>query len=141
MKLTSTSFREHGPLPAGHSPQLGWDEVPAGTESLALVCMDGDAPAGGADLFHWCVADIPPWLPAIEAGVPQRRWRQGRNDFGHIGYHAPSRSPGRAHHYIFRIYALDVAPLALPDGFTGAHLLDAIYGHIIDEAQLIGADT
>jgi Raf kinase inhibitor-like YbhB/YbcL family protein len=141
MKLTSTSFCEYGPLPAGLSPQLGWDEVPAGTESLALVCMDADAPAGGGDLFHWCVADIPPSLPAIEAGAAEGGLRQGRNDFGHIGYHAPSRSPGQAHHYIFRVYALDVARLELPDGFTGASLLDAIYGHIIDEAQLIGADT
>lgn len=141
MKLTSDSFREHGRIPAAGSPQLGWSEVPAGTASLALVCMDADAPAGGGDVFHWCVADLPPGLAAIAADAPEGELRQGRNDFGDIGYHAPSPAPGQTHHYIFRIYALDVALLELSDGFTGADLLNAIYGHIVDEAQLIGAYT
>ena len=141
MKLTSDSFREHGQIPAAGSPQLSWSEVPAGTASLARGCMDADAPAGGGDLFHWCVADLSPSLSAIAAGAAMAELRQGRNDFGGIGYHAPSLALNQTHHYIFRIYALDVARLTLPEGFTGADLLNAMYGHIVDEAQLIGAYT
>jgi hypothetical protein len=137
MRLTSDSFREQGPIPADRSPQLGWSEVPAGTESLALLCMDADAPA---DFFLWCVADIPPSLAFIAEGAAAQL-RQGHNDYGSVGYHGPLLPPNETHHYIFRIYALDVAQLELPERFTGNDLLDAIYGHIIDEAQLIGAYT
>jgi len=137
MKLTSDSFREHGPIPAAHSPQLSWAEVPAGAASLALVCMDADAPA---DFFLWCVADIPAALPCLAAGTALPL-RLGLNDYGSFGYHGPLLGQNETHQYIFRIYALDVARLELPARFTGADLLNAIYGHIIDEAQLIGAYT
>jgi Raf kinase inhibitor-like YbhB/YbcL family protein len=137
MKLSSASFRECGPIPADRSPQLSWSEVPAGTESLVLVCMDADAPA---DFFLWCVADIPPSLGSVDEGVTGVL-RQGQNDYGRVGYHGPLLPPNETHQYIFRMYALDVARLELPDRFTGADVLNAIYGHIIDEAQLIGAYT
>lgn len=137
MKLSSASFRECGPIPADRNPHLGWSEVPAGTESLVLVCMDADAPA---DFFLWCVADIAPSLPGIAEGAAASL-RQGQNDYGSLGYHGPLLPPDTTHQYIFRLYALDVARLELPERFTGADLLNAIYGHIIDEAQLIGAHT
>jgi len=137
MQLTSHSFRERGRIPADRSPQLGWSEVPAGTESLALLCMDADVPA---DFFLWCAADIPASLAAIAEGAAAQL-KQGLNDYGTVGYHGPLLPPNQTHHYIFRIYALDVAQLELPERFTGNDLLNAIYGHIIDEAQLIGAYT
>ncbi|MYM21584.1 YbhB/YbcL family Raf kinase inhibitor-like protein [Duganella sp. FT135W] len=137
MQLTSDSFYEQGQIPASRSPQLGWIEVPGGTESLVLLCMDADAPA---DFFLWCVADIPPSLPSIAAGEAAHL-RQGLNDYGGLGYHGPLLPPNETHQYVFRIYALDVARLELPKRFTGGDVLNAIYGHIIDEAQLIGAYT
>ncbi|MTV38237.1 YbhB/YbcL family Raf kinase inhibitor-like protein [Duganella radicis] len=137
MNLTSDSFREHGAIPAVRSPQLSWDEVPAGTGSLALVCLDADAPA---DFFLWCVADIPPMLTWLDEGTGLAL-RHGLNDYGGFGYHGPRLAPNQTHQYIFRLYALDVVRLELPARFTGGQLLDAIYGHIIDEAQLIGAYT
>jgi Raf kinase inhibitor-like YbhB/YbcL family protein len=45
------------------------------------------------------------------------------------------------HNYIFRLYALDVPRLDLPATFTGADLRKAIFGHILDEAQLIASYT
>jgi Raf kinase inhibitor-like YbhB/YbcL family protein len=155
MKLASDSFRNRSAIPAPHAhseggnlhPQLRWSEVPAGVSSLALLCMDADAPADGADVLHWSVVDIPPGLHALAAGalpcaaqatlhgVPLR---QGRNDFGGHGYQGPMPPPHHKHHYIFRLYALDVPRLALPADFTCADVLDAMYGHIVDEAQLIG---
>ena len=149
MKLTSDSFRDRNAMPAaldGCHPQLRWSEVPAGTESLALLCLQGDVPDG--DCFHWSAVDIPPWLISLAAGaLPAQAdavlhgvpLRQGRNDLGSYGYHAPLPAQNETRHYIFRIYALDVARLELPAGFSGVDVLNAIYGHIIDEAQLIGA--
>lgn len=152
MKLASDSFRNRAAMPVAHvatggnrHPQLRWSEVPAGAASLALLCLAADRPDG--DFCHWSVVDIPPaWsalatgaLPVTEAAPDGARLRQGLNDNGGYGYDGPA--PGGGHHYIFRIYALDVPQLELPAGFTGADVLNAIYGHIIDEAQLIGAYT
>ncbi|MYM34226.1 YbhB/YbcL family Raf kinase inhibitor-like protein [Duganella sp. FT50W] len=149
MKLASDSFRNRAAMPAalaGRHPQLRWTDVPAGAASLVMLCLQGDVPDG--DCFHWSVVDMPPSLMALAAGaLPAEAdtvlhgvpLRQGLNDFGAYGYHAPVPAQGGLRHYIFRIYALDVARLELPAGFGGADVLNAIYGHIIDEAQLIGA--
>jgi Raf kinase inhibitor-like YbhB/YbcL family protein len=110
--------------------------------------MQGDVADG--DCFHWGVVDLPPPLMSLAAGalLPEALavlrglpLRQARNDLGSYGYHAPLPGRSEPHHYIFRIYALDVQRLELPPQFTGADVLNAIYGHIIDEAQLIGAYT
>lgn len=151
MKLASDSFRNRAAMPVAHvatggnrHPQLRWSEVPAGTASLALLCLASDRPDG--DFCHWSVVDMPPTWSALAAGeLPAASdiapVRQGRNDYGGHGYDGPAPAASGARHYIFRIYALDVPQLELPPGFTGADVLNAIYGHIIDEAQLIGAYT
>jgi Raf kinase inhibitor-like YbhB/YbcL family protein len=79
--------------------------------------------------------------------------RQGLNDFterfasdpamagDYYGYDGPFPpwNDERIHHYVFRLYALDVAALAIGPRFTGRQARAAMFGHIIDEAQLIGA--
>ncbi len=201
MKIWSDSFRDGGSIPAefalatmdtatrlrrsgNRNPHLAWSEVPAGTESLALLCIDGDAPQETADVnqagrslvfalprgdfFHWSLVDIAVQQSAIAAGAlssgcaargkadnPASAMRQGINDFCHglggraamtgdyCGYDGPCPpwNDLRLHHYIFRIYALDLPRLALPACFSGADVCAAIHGHIIDEAQLIGTYT
>lgn len=137
MKLFSDSFLDGGALPASGNPQLSWSEVPAGVGSLALLCMDADAPA---DFFLWSVVDMPPAMSSI-AAAHRLPLRQGVNDYHAVGYHGPLPPLNGTHRYIFRLYALDVPQLALPQRFTGADVLDAMYGHIVDEAQLIGTYT
>lgn len=149
MKLASDSFRHRAALPDGDGhPQLRWRDVPAGTASLALVCMRADAPGG--DFLHWGVVDLPPTLTSLAAGalpaapramLDDVALRQGVNDVGTCGYHRPLPLQNETQHYIFRLYALDVARLALPSGFRCADVMNAIYGHIVDEAQLIGTYT
>ncbi|CDG85202.1 YbhB/YbcL family Raf kinase inhibitor-like protein [Janthinobacterium agaricidamnosum] len=204
MKLWSDSFRNGGlipaefafaePDPAAHvmqagnrNPHLAWDDVPNGTESLALFCIDGDAPLDGGnvnqegkivalntprgDFFHWSLLDLPLTLRVLGAGqfssgVTARgksgapvvsangvSLRQGLNDYtgwfandpdmagDYYGYDGPCPpwNDERLHHYIFRLYALDVPRLELAAGFSGQQALAALHGHIIDEAQLIAA--
>jgi Raf kinase inhibitor-like YbhB/YbcL family protein len=127
MRLTSDSFQHRQRLPGefaagvrsgdgagfgpNRNPHLRWDEVPAGTRSFALLCIDPDVPTvpdmvGKAgveipveqprcDFTHWAMADIPADVREIAAGscsdgiVPHAKRdpagpagsRQGLNDY------------------------------------------------------------
>ena len=62
--------------------------------------------------------------------------RQGNNDWPKIGYGGPC-PPSGTHRYYFKLYALDTI-LDLRSGATKAQLLEAMKGHILVEAQLMG---
>ncbi len=148
MKLTSSAFNESRPIEsrftcegANFSPALSWTDAPAGTHSFALICDDPDAPAG--DWVHWVIYGI----PAAAAGLPEHvatverlpnGAQQGTNDFGQLGYRGPCPPPGKPHRYFFKLYALDVATLPLRPHPRKGDLLDAMQGHILAEARLIG---
>jgi len=63
--------------------------------------------------------------------------RQGRNDFGKIGYGGPCPPPGKPHRYFFKLYALDTKP-NLKAGATKADVERALKGHILGQAELMG---
>ncbi|GBD36386.1 Putative lipoprotein LppC [bacterium HR36] len=147
MVLTSPAFAQGGTIPKehtadgpDHSPPLSWTDAPAGTQSFALVCEDPDAPRGL--WVHWVIFNIPGNVRSLPGGVPKYDHlpdgsRQGRNDFGRIGYGGPSPPRGKPHRYFFRLYALDTL-LGLPAGATRDMLLKAMHGHILDQAELMG---
>lgn len=65
------------------------------------------------------------------------RWPQGLGLQGKpVGCRGPRRSPGSAHLYFFRLYALDTA-LALPPRRRKADLLKALAGHLLVRVDLI----
>ena len=71
---------------------------------------------------------------ADEAGLGNGA-KQGKNDFGKIGYGGPAPPKGKPHRYFFKVYALDTA-LDLPPGATKAQqLMDAMKGHILAEGN------
>jgi hypothetical protein len=122
------------------SPEIRFHGVPEGTRSLALVCDDPDAP--GKTWVHWVIYDIPADATALPEAVPtdeklKSGARQGRNDFGRVGYGGPCPPRGPAHRYFFKAYALD-ARLDLPAGKTKAELLKAVEGHVLAEAKWMG---
>ena len=147
LEISSTAFEPGGAIPkeytadgANRSPPLRWSEPPAGTRSLALVCEDPDAPRG--TWVHWVLFNLPAQTRELEKGVPTDEGlangaRQGKNDFGKIGYGGPSPPKGKPHRYFFKLYALD-ATLDLPAGATRAQLADALRGHVLAEGQLLG---
>ncbi|UCC96207.1 MAG: YbhB/YbcL family Raf kinase inhibitor-like protein [Candidatus Omnitrophota bacterium] len=125
---------------ANMSPPLHWDDVPAATKSFALVCDDPDAPY--AIWVHWVIFNIPPEKREFREDIPQKailsdRTIQGLNDFGKIGYGGPCPPPNKPHRYFFRLYALDTTFL-LDEKTTKRELMQAIEGHILAEAKMVG---
>jgi phosphatidylethanolamine-binding protein (PEBP) family uncharacterized protein len=54
-------------------------------------------------------------------------------------YHGACAEPGaKAHHFIFFVYALDIAPGKLKPGLTKAEFVQEIKGHNIAEASIMG---
>ncbi|CAG0968601.1 partial hypothetical protein, partial [Anaerolineae bacterium] len=121
------------------SPDLKWSGVPKGTQSLALICDDPDAPVG--TWVHWVLFNLPADATALPAGIPadsalKTGARHGKNDFRKLGYGGPC-PPGGLHRYFFKIYALDTV-LTLESGSTKVQLLAAMKGHTLAEGQLMG---
>lgn len=150
-KITSASFGFDDAIPeqftcegAGISPPISWGDPPDGTESLALIVDDPDAP--NRTFVHWLLFNLPP----DRRGLPQDldleehfadsdlQPVEGVNDFGDTGYGPPCPPPGDdPHGYSFRLYALDTT-LDLGPGVTRDQLTDAMQSHILAEADLVG---
>jgi len=150
MTITSPVFEANGEIPNAFtcdgkdvSPPLVWDGVPVNAKSLVLIVDDPDAPDPAAPKMtwvHWVLYN----LPANSAGLPETMTStdlpagtmEGNNDWKRSGYGGPCPPIGR-HRYFFKLYALDtvLADLYKP---TKAKVKQAIAGHVITEAQLIG---
>lgn len=139
MQLTSPDFSAGNAIPARFtcdgddiSPELIVAGVPEQSSTLTLIVDDPDAPAGTWD--HWIAFNITPGTP-IPANVGDLG-TPGLNSWGRTGYGGPC-PPGGTHRYFFTVYALD-ASLDLPSGATKNEVLQAMRGHILAEAALMG---
>ena len=147
IKLTSTAFKDGGAIPAKYtadgqdiSPALAWTDIPAGAQTLALICDDPDAPGG--TWVHWVVYNIPVTVSGLPEGVPVQEVldngaQQGKSDFKRPGYGGPA-PPAGTHRYFFKLYALDTALKLEPKTATKDVLVNAMAGHIIGKGQLMG---
>lgn len=145
--IKSSAFADGGAIPrtnacdgANLSPALNWKDTPAKTESLALIVDDPDAPGG--TWTHWIVWNIPGRATGLPQGVPaagvlDTGARQGKNDFGRIGYGGPCPPPGKPHRYVFNLFALD-AKLDLKPGASRRELELAGKRHILAQTKLMG---
>ena len=123
------------------SPRIEWSGAPADTRSFALVVEDPDAPKG--TFRHWAAYDIAPdvqWLGegagSGELGSPIR---QATNDFGNAHYDGPQPPPGHGkHHYRFRLFALNVDHLDVPEDASASDVLSAAMEYSIAEADVVG---
>jgi len=143
--LESPAFQEGEAIPPRYtcdgddaSPALRWRDAPANTRSFALIMDDPDAP--GRTFTHWVLLDIPAGVTTLSEG-----WHAGdigaagRNDFGKAGYGGPCPPPGHGpHRYFFSLYAVDTDSLNLSDGASRPQVEQALEGHVIGQARLMG---
>lgn len=144
MKITSPAFKENSAIPARYtcdgedvSPPLEWSDLPKNTQTVALICDDPDAPK--QDLAHWVVFNLSPDQRRLAEHVPAEPQlasgaRQGKNDFGRVGYGGPC-PPSGTHRYRFALYALDTE-LHVPPSAPRDQVLQAMHGHVLDTAEL-----
>jgi Raf kinase inhibitor-like YbhB/YbcL family protein len=122
------------------SPELNWKGAPVGTQSFMLIVDDPDAPGG--TWTHWIAWNIPGQATVLPQGVPKvetldNGTRQGRNDFGRLGYGGPCPPPSKAHHYYFKLIAMN-RRLELEAGEKRSALEAAMQGHILAQATWMG---
>jgi Raf kinase inhibitor-like YbhB/YbcL family protein len=123
------------------SPELKWSPPPAGTQSLAVTLYDPDAPTGSG-WWHWTVFDIPPAVRGLAEGAGNDRGplpagaKQGRTDFGSVGYGGPCPPVGPAHRYVFTVWALKTKTLSLDGSASGALVGFMLNAAVIDKASL-----
>lgn len=145
--LTSTSFDADGTIPTKYacgggdvSPALDWKGAPEGTQSFAIIVDDPDNPK--KTIVHWVIYDLSATANSLPEGMPDKSKlpdgsMQGKNEDGKTKYKGPCPPAGPAHHYFFKIYALD-AKTGLKPKATKAEVEAAMKGHILDHAELIG---
>ncbi len=141
MKITSDAFQNNGKIPAeytcdgnGIRPPLEISDIPEEAKTLALIVDDPDAPSG--DFVHWIIWNINSDASIIESDKIPDGSVEGYTSLGKPGWIAPC-PPSGIHRYNFKIYALDTA-LSIPKSSNKANLTDAMKGHIVDSATLIG---
>lgn len=147
LSLTSTAFNDNQTIPARYtcdgadvSPSLSWAHRPDHPAVFALIVDDPDAPSGV--FTHWVLYDLPADVHELPEHLssderPGTGGIQGKNSFGKLGYGGPCPPPGPPHHYHFTLYALDT-PLGLAPGASKQQVLDAMRGHIIGQAEIVG---
>jgi Raf kinase inhibitor-like YbhB/YbcL family protein len=151
--VTSTDFRLNQPLPlafvfdqndckgGNRSPQLSWHGAPADTQSFAVTIFDPDAPGHG--WWHWAVAGIPANVSQLPAnasasGVLRKMGAvESRNDFDIDGYAGPCPPPGKPHHYVITVYALNSSDLRLRQSSPSLMFEHEIRTTAIASAQLV----
>lgn len=153
IKVTSTAFAQNQVIPkkytgegADVSPPLAWSGVPEGTQELALICDDPDAPTP-EPWVHWVIYKIPAAEKNLPEGVAKNEQLaspagalQGKNSWPseNIGYRGPMPPPGHGtHHYHFTLYALKTK-LDVRPGLDKKALLAKISGNVLAEGRLTG---
>ena len=136
--VRSLAFGHNGNIPQQYTcegeninPPIEISNVPEGTETLALIMEDPDAPRGV--FVHWLLWDLAPHQSIVEK---TNQGTSGRNSFGKLGYGGPC-PPSGTHRYYFRVFALDNSP-GLASGADKGSLLNAMRDHIIAKGELMG---
>src|SRR5262249_61803942 len=116
-ELRSSAFQQNQAIPKKYtcdgsdvSVPLNWNDPEHGTQSFALIADDPDAPRG--TWVHWVLYDLPTNARELAEGIAAKETlddggKQGKNDFGKIGYGAPRPPAGPTDHYHFKPYALE----------------------------------
>lgn len=141
-------------------------DAPTVGETVGRDDMDIPVEQPRGQFIHWVMVDIAATQREIAAGSCSdgitakgksspsgpAGARQGLNDYtgwfagnaemggDYYGYDGPYPpfNDLRLHRYFFRLFALDVEQLELPQRFTAADAFRAMHGHVLGEASLYG---
>lgn len=145
-ELTSAAFAPGEEIPAKYtcdgddiSPPLQWADPPAGTQSIALIADDPDAPRG--TWVHWVLYNLPADSRSLPEAIPPQAEladgsRHGENSWKRSDYGGPC-PPSGTHRYFFKLYALDTL-LDLDPGADKDALLKAMEGHVLAQTDVMG---
>ena len=157
LMMTTTAWEDGGVIPdkytqvAGDkavSPEFKWSQVPAGTQSFALLMHDPEPvlnKGSKMDITHWLIWNIPGTSMGLPEGVAQGELPDGSRQISlrANSYMGPGAPAGPYHHYTFELYALDTK-LEVPQGTpqqaaaTRMAVIDAMDGHVLGKAVLVG---
>lgn len=150
MILSSTTFENNGRIPKKNtgfgedlSPGLIIADAPEDAVSFAIILDDLDVPFRKS-FAHWIIWNIPV-TDVIPEGLPcgsvirePISACQGEA-WGKHRYRGPKQPffIRKEHRYVFTVYALD-CQLDISEESCKKDLIDAMYGHILAEARLLG---
>lgn len=129
----------------GTSPEIHWSNPPAGTMSFVLYMEDIDFSRNRTTVgnIHWLVWNIPATEKGLPEGVPNGQLKKGAYQTSATGpgiYRAPN-GPGRKHHYVFQLLALDIKLDTILPGPMPFDTLDAVMkaaqGHILSRINWV----
>ena len=144
-------------------------DVPSVVDDVNRTDREVPADLPRVDFVHWLLVDLPPAITAFAEGEWSRGFtlrgkpgptaahgeRQGLNDYTgwfatdadhsgeYFGYDGPFPpfNDSLVHHYVFTLYALDVAQLPVHGRFDGQQVRQALAGHVLGAATLSGTYT
>ena len=143
-------------------------DVPGSADDVNQEGKTVSADLPRVDFYHWVLVDIPSGIGEIEEGEDSAEVVVGGKPGGRVekgirginsytdffagnadlegiygGYDGPCPpwNDELMHHYHFTVYALDVDSLGLDGNFNGADVEQAMQGHILDQASVMGTYT
>lgn len=124
------------------SPQLSWENPPAGTQSFAVTMYDKDAPTGSG-FWHWVMFNIPADVRELKSGagditkgLAPKDAIQIKTDAGTPGYVGPCPPPGEPHQYLITVFALK-GKLNLDQNATPAYVGFNLHFQTIEKASIV----
>jgi len=124
------------------SPQLSWENPPAGTQSFAVTIYDKDAPTGSG-FWHWVIFNIPADVKELKSGagdiakgLAPKGAIQIKTDAGTPGYIGPCPPPGAPHEYLITVFALK-SKLDLDQNATAAYVGFNLSFQVIEKASIV----
>lgn len=150
ISVSSPDISEGETIPArftcdgeNRAPVISWQRPPNGTQAVAVIFDDPDAPGG---IFpHWVVFNLPPEENRLDGSTVAESGAladvlEGVNGFEEQGYSGPCPPSGETHEYRFNVFAM-IAPLALQEGATASEVLAAMRGSVIGHGSLSASYT
>lgn len=148
-------------------PAIAWQNLPAGTQSVAVFLYDTDVPQDFSDagqpgrviaqdaprrdrFFHYAAVNIAPQTPYIRGGNPARKPPSGlelANDMGANGYVKPAYRYGgpcppwndeRLHHYHLEVLALSTPATGKAAAALAKLPANAAYASLSTSKQVLG---